>query len=830
MALGREFLATFREVGATKLQGAFNGIARSTEKLNTGLKKSGDTSVRTQRRFSELGVTIGSLAKVTAGLTIGKWLADSAMGAARMETNLANTAAILGDVAATDIAQWAEENAAALNVSQVAATDAARKFAAYALEVEQAGGNSAQFTQDMIRLSAEVSAFSGKDPALVIEALTGAMRGEFDTLQGLGLNINAAAINQKALELGLAATTKELTAQDKTLATYMELLDLGAKFMGTTARNADSLTIQMANLKQETADLGTEIGRTLIPSLSAAATGFSGLIVAFNTLPGPVRTFILVLTGVMVASRLLGPSIARISLSLKLLRAEMALTAGAGAKFGAVMAAMRSMFNPWILGITAALTVLTLWISKNQQAKQAAEEWAQGIDAVTGALNEQGQALLVDNIKDLKDNADEAGVSMKELTAVVGTTKAYDALIDKLYDVAAADSEWKKARGGGYYSYGKEGQAALDLIDDLKDLRSEYTNGKEIAEAIAEAQQGVAESLGNTNVVVDLTAVLFEHLDSVVKDTTKSFDDFIDSFSIINQAMADSKAAVVDYEQAIDDLSEGLIKGGKSFDPDLQAGRDNIENLASVAEGVSNRALEILKNRGPAEANKFIEDEKKRITDLLIAAGKTPAEARGLVEDAFKTPVAIKIELDKGGIEKYNKDLARLRRQKHRIQAEFDPTKFGSADAAERAGAEMDKQLKPIEAKINAAVTGKHEAKQELEEITDPMDPRVADIKPFIPPADLASVQAQLDNLTRDRYANIYLTPLIGDLLPGANAPNPFTSPRAVEGQAGTPAPSANRTPVTPKKDNVNVNVYVDGRRIDSTATASRGRGRGRAA
>ena len=85
----------------------------------------------------------------------------------------------------------------------------------------RAGGRQlGKFITDIVTLTAELAAMKGIDPGGVIEAIGGAMRGEFDTLQTFGINLNAAAVKAKGLKMGLAETTAELTAQDKLMATY----------------------------------------------------------------------------------------------------------------------------------------------------------------------------------------------------------------------------------------------------------------------------------------------------------------------------------------------------------------------------------------------------------------------------------------------------------------------------------------------------------------------------------------------------------------------------------------------------------------------------------
>ena len=71
----------------------------------------------------------------------------------------------------------------------------------------------------------DFASLRGLDTDRVLSAFLGALTGRSDALRRLGVNINSAAIEARALELGLVGVGEELTDTARTLATAELLFD-----------------------------------------------------------------------------------------------------------------------------------------------------------------------------------------------------------------------------------------------------------------------------------------------------------------------------------------------------------------------------------------------------------------------------------------------------------------------------------------------------------------------------------------------------------------------------------------------------------------------------
>jgi hypothetical protein len=92
------------------------------------------------------------------------------------------------------------------------------------------------------------------------------LRGESEPLRRFGVLLSAAAVESKALELGLAKTTKEITDQDKVLARQALILEQTTDQQGDFARTADGAANKQRILAAEVENARAKIGEGLVPA------------------------------------------------------------------------------------------------------------------------------------------------------------------------------------------------------------------------------------------------------------------------------------------------------------------------------------------------------------------------------------------------------------------------------------------------------------------------------------------------------------------------------------------------------------------------------------
>lgn len=203
-----------------------------------------------------------------AGMAL-KAMADYSKVAIDAASNLSETEAKVGVVfgdQADNMLAWGESAAESMGMSSNAALAAAgtygNLFRAMGMGVE----TSASMSKNLVKLAADLASFNNMDPTEVLDKLRAGLSGETEPLKTLGVNLNQAAIQAKALEMGLVDGAGAMDASAKAQATYALILEQTTLAQGDFARTSEGLANQQRILKANTDDLAAAIGESLLPT------------------------------------------------------------------------------------------------------------------------------------------------------------------------------------------------------------------------------------------------------------------------------------------------------------------------------------------------------------------------------------------------------------------------------------------------------------------------------------------------------------------------------------------------------------------------------------
>jgi hypothetical protein len=208
-----------------------------------------------------------ALAASFAGAAI---LGKAAVDAASNLEETQNKVNVVFGEGADEINRWARTAATRIGQSERQALDAAGTFGNLFTQLGLTGEAAAGMSTEMVTLASDFASFHNADITEVLTAQQAAFRGEYDAVQRFVPTINAAAVEQKALQMGLAATTGELDAQDKALATQALLMEGAGDAAGDFARTSDGLANQQRIMSARFEELQASLGRALIPAMSLA--------------------------------------------------------------------------------------------------------------------------------------------------------------------------------------------------------------------------------------------------------------------------------------------------------------------------------------------------------------------------------------------------------------------------------------------------------------------------------------------------------------------------------------------------------------------------------
>jgi len=240
------------------------------------LGKSVDSSTSHLSKFRSVATAAAkaSLLVGVAAAGIAVKLGVDAVKAASDLSETLNKSRVIFGKHADGMEAWAGRADQSMGLSKQAALEAAASFGDMFGQIGFSGNQATAMSRSVVQLSADLGSFNNLDTADVAERMSAAFRGEYDSLQALIPNINAARVEQVALAKTGKTATAELTAQEKAAAVLAIVHKDGARAVGDFARTSDGLANRTKILKAELSNLQAEIGAKLLPIVTDVAGVF----------------------------------------------------------------------------------------------------------------------------------------------------------------------------------------------------------------------------------------------------------------------------------------------------------------------------------------------------------------------------------------------------------------------------------------------------------------------------------------------------------------------------------------------------------------------------
>lgn len=203
-------------------------------------------------------------------------------GASDLNETMSASSQIFGEGAAS-IEQWGTTAYRSVGLSQAAAVEAAVGFGNMFTQLGWTSQAAADLSTKTVQVAADLGSFRNLPTADVADRISAALRGEYDSLQALIPNINAARVESEALAVTGKATAAELTAQEKAAAVLAIVQRDGAAAMGDFARTSDGAANSAKIVTAQFADQQAVLGAQLLPI-------WSGFLSFLSTTAIPVFT------------------------------------------------------------------------------------------------------------------------------------------------------------------------------------------------------------------------------------------------------------------------------------------------------------------------------------------------------------------------------------------------------------------------------------------------------------------------------------------------------------------------------------------------------------
>jgi hypothetical protein len=490
------------------LQADTSGLGRGLSDAQTKLQKFGGQLEQLSRK-----ATLVFAGVAAAGYKVVQSASD-------LNESISKSNVIFGS-SAKAIQGWAATADQALGLSQRQALETASTFAILAQSAGLTGAEVNSFSTDFTSLAADLASFNNTSVDEAITALGAGLRGESEPLRRYNVLLSASAVESKAMELNLAATTKELTEQDKILARSAIILEQTTLQQGDFARTADGAANQQKILAAEIENSKAAIGEGLLPAYKDLLAQLikvveffgknSEAIVRVGIVVGTLSASIVGLNLVFKASIIAVQTFTVVAAALRL--GYLTLAAATGSAAAAQALAELTYKNSRIAAIlyTAALAaqnVVTILLTGGVKALTVAL-LANPFTAVavaaavlvgilyklyqnTKAVREESEAVAAALTATRKETEDDVKSAKRHVDARRGQTKATN---DLTLATNAGTGASTKAAAAAKKQAAAEAALEKAANDRLQSFQSRLQDVQGQLEATRQAQQNYAQSV-----------------------------------------------------------------------------------------------------------------------------------------------------------------------------------------------------------------------------------------------------------------------------------------------------------------------------------------------
>lgn len=604
--------------------GTIGGVADALDDVNLSLIAASGSGLRLRAIFKGLSA---------AGVAVG--LFQAAQAASDLAESTSKATVVFGQ-GIDEVKAFASTSATSIGLSQQAALEATGTFGNLFFAMGSTREAATQLAPQVVTLAADLASFNNLALDETLEKLRSGLVGEIEPLRSLGISFNAAQVEAKAMELGLADANGTVSEGAKLQARWALILEQSTTAQGDFARTSSGLANQQRILTAEFQNAVASLGQQLLPALlEGVSIARSDLIPAFQqageeVLPALADAFIALLplaggfANLLVA---LAPAISAVAGAVAGVPPELITLIGLLVTFRRIggtglFKGLVDGFRNLAVAPGAFTSGLKTSISSMIAANAASIGLSLGLAAIGLAFEEEARKAaefdrIVKTIQSTLTQATQSGDTVEEALSGV-----FERLVEE---------------GGSFASVLQELGLSADEFADIA------ARGGDISQRLIDAVGQGAEK-------IPLLGDGFEQLERQVQAAAEAEVDMIRAQGdLSDETIAAAEAAhtqqvqtaagtitTTDYVRVLQDLNRAQLQAAEAIGVTTDETGALVQATGPAAQAANELALglELVRSRGG--------NTKLELTNLAVAAGN----ARIAEEDLQNVADALGVSLD----------------------------------------------------------------------------------------------------------------------------------------------------------------------------------------
>jgi hypothetical protein len=643
-------------VKLSDLESDINGAVGKFDKLAKKINETGKATENITRLAGKMSLTI-SAPIVAAGAAMVKFASDA--------NESANAASVVFKESKDVILDWGKTAATQAGLS---AAEFYQSSAVIGAGLQNAGYSAREAADETINLTkraADMASIFNTDVKDSMLAIQSALRGESEPIRRYAVSLTEAAVQAKALELGLVKTGEELDTNAKTQARLALIMEQTSRFAGDFVNTSDELAnstrITTAMVKNEAAEFGKQLlpimldvikaGRSLIGSLgsmsdeqrrtiltvAALAAGFGPLVLGVAKAIEAVK----LLQGAMIAlsANPIGLALAGIAalyIGLKKLGEEnnKKMLAEVGEKFGEI-GELAGVSAQKISDVQEAIARASRGGGSFTEMQAMTQQIAQDLGisvqqvALIGIKSEKTTEEMKRTLRSIKDVAD---VEQTRLSYMPGTVEFQKRVASLTKETADATEDIAVKTKQSKEELEKYKNARSDILSILEGEKSEYQKLQDQIDELNQVQWKQGSKLEEDR--LKAIQILRDEQVKVTQEELAQKQLLIDKVRELgNETVSGSGKARQEMLQEIQD-SELLLEQKQELIDKTNEYYDNLEKEESIRKFLDNTSTML---GGASDLISALSDYYdamyERQAELLDLQMQEELEAAGLSED-----------------------------------------------------------------------------------------------------------------------------------------------------------------------------------------------------